>query len=209
VDLFFVNAMLVIFNSIPAFPMDGGRVLRALLATQMPHARATLIAARVGQGIAVLFGIWGVSSGNFILVFIAVFVFIGAKQELTYVQMRSATRDLRVGQVMITQFRTLPLMLRVEEIPTLLSLDDQGVFPMVDDSLRLRGIVSREELIQASRELPRESLANCVARQIPVVRPDTKLEEALELMQRLAEPVLPVVNLSGQIVGLASRAFPR
>lgn len=76
-----LNLMLVAFNMIPAFPMDGGRVLRALLATVLPHARATLIAARIGQVIAVIFGGLGLF-GNPFLLFIAVFVFMGAQQEL-------------------------------------------------------------------------------------------------------------------------------
>jgi Zn-dependent protease len=75
-----VNVMLVLFNLIPAFPMDGGRILRALLAMTMPYARATQIAAWIGQGLAVVFGIFGLF-GNPLLIFIAFFIFAGAQQE--------------------------------------------------------------------------------------------------------------------------------
>lgn len=201
--LLFVNVMLIAFNMIPAFPMDGGRVLRALLATRMEHARATLIAARVGQAVAVGFGVWAVTSGNFILLFIALFVFMGAQQELAYARFRQQARGLRVGQVMNTTFRVLPIGLRVGEVEAALARDAQKVFPFVDDRLLLRGIANREELHQASRELPPDSPVSCVVRQIPVVHPDTTLSEAMDLMQRLAEPVVPVVNPAGQIVGLA------
>ena len=205
-NLFFVNALLIAFNLIPAFPMDGGRVLRALMATQMRHATATLIAARVGQVIAVLFVGAAIMTGNYMLIFIAMFVFLGAQQELAYARLRETALDVRVGQAMITHFQTLPVGLRAGEVPALLSGNEQGVFPLVDDSLHLRGLATRDELLQATRELPPQSPANCVARQIPFVHPETALDEALELMQRLAEPILAVVNASGQIVGLVSQA---
>jgi len=205
-NLFFVNVLLIAFNMIPAFPMDGGRVLRALLATQLRYAMATLIAARVGQVIAVLFIGAAIMTGNYMLIFIAVFVFLGAQQELAYARMRETSLDVRVGQAMITRFQTLPVGLRAGEVPGLLSGNEQSVFPLVDDSLHLRGLATRAELLQAAQELPPQSPANCVARQIPVVHPETALNEALELMQRLAEPILAVVNGSGQIVGLVSQA---
>jgi Zn-dependent protease len=84
-----VNVMLVLFNLIPAFPMDGGRVLRALLAMAMPYARATQIAAWIGQGLAVVFGIFGIF-GNPLLIFIAFFIFVGAQQEVAMARSRGS-----------------------------------------------------------------------------------------------------------------------
>ena len=84
-----VNVMLVLFNLIPAFPMDGGRVLRALLAMVMPYARATQIAAWIGQGLAVVFGIFGIF-GNPLLIFIAFFIFFGAQQEVAMARWRGS-----------------------------------------------------------------------------------------------------------------------
>jgi Zn-dependent protease len=83
--------MLVLFNLIPAFPMDGGRVLRALLAMAMPYARATQIAARIGQGLAVVFAIFGFL-GNPILIFIAMFIFVGAQQEASMTRANRSSR---------------------------------------------------------------------------------------------------------------------
>ena len=84
-----VNVMLVLFNLIPAFPMDGGRVLRALLAMAMPYAQATQIAAWIGQGLAVVFGIFGIF-GNPFLIFIAFFIFVGAQQEAAMARSKGA-----------------------------------------------------------------------------------------------------------------------
>ena len=84
-----VNVMLVLFNLIPAFPMDGGRVLRALLAMAMPYARATQIAAWIGQGLAVVFAIFGIF-GNLLLIFIAFFIFVGAQQEVAMARLKGS-----------------------------------------------------------------------------------------------------------------------
>ena len=115
--LLLVNVLLVAFNLIPAFPMDGGRVLRALLATQMRYAAATRLAARVGQVIAVLFVAASLTRwGGPMLALIAAFVFLGAQQELAYARLRETAQGLRVGQAMITRFHTLPTSLKVAEI---------------------------------------------------------------------------------------------
>ena len=208
--LLVVNILLVAFNMIPAFPMDGGRVLRALLATQMRYSAATRLAARIGQVIAVLFGLASLTPsgsrilgfGGPMLGFIAIFVFLGAQQELAYAQFRETAQNLRVGQAMITRFQALPISLRVGEIAKTLSESNQGVFPFVDEQLHFRGIASREELQRAATQLPPEASASSVARTPPTLTPSTGFGDALELMQQSAEPLLPVVNASGQIVGL-------
>lgn len=203
--LFAMNVTLVVFNMIPAFPMDGGRVLRSLLAMRLPRVQATLIAARTGQVLAVLFAgyaLFFADSTNFILLFIALFVFMGAKQELAQAQMRASAQTLRVGDVMNTSFRALPVDVNVGDLKARLAGNTQEVFPLVDDALHLHGLATRDELLQAIADLPSESLAKSVARTLPALRPETSLHEALETLNRLAEPELPVVNPSSQIVGL-------
>ncbi|MBI2882685.1 MAG: site-2 protease family protein [Candidatus Methylomirabilis oxyfera] len=104
--LMMVNVLLVAFNLIPAFPMDGGRVLRAFLAMRMEYTRATQVAAGLGQGIAVLFGFIGLFTNPFLL-FITLFVWIGAGQEASMAQMKSVLGGIPINRAMLTDFRTL------------------------------------------------------------------------------------------------------
>src|SRR5205085_7061927 len=102
-----INVVLLLFNLLPAFPMDGGRVLRALLATRLSYARATQIAASIGQGCAFVFGFLGLMGGNYMLIFIALFVYIGASQEAALAQMRDVSRRFPVSSAMVREFRSL------------------------------------------------------------------------------------------------------
>src|SRR5690606_27040599 len=106
-NLLVVNVILVIFNLLPAFPMDGGRVLRALIAMRRPYGEATQIAARVGQGMAILFGIVGVLNGAWMLLLIALFIFVGGQAEAAQAELKDAVRGLPVREAMSTRFTTL------------------------------------------------------------------------------------------------------
>src|ERR1700720_3971390 len=135
VNIFKINVWLLLFNLIPAFPMDGGRVLRALLATRLSYARATQVAATVGQGFAFffgivgLFGIPGLFSANPFLIFIAFFVYIGASQEAALAQMRDVSRRFPVSSAMVREFRSLPESATLEEAVDALLATSQHDFP--------------------------------------------------------------------------------
>src|SRR5262249_11682793 len=139
-QLLTINVMLVLFNLLPAFPMDGGRVLRALLATRMTYARATQIAATVGQafaflfGVVGLFGVPGLFHANPFLIFIAFFVYIGASQEAALAQMRDVSRRFPVSSAMVREFRSLAENASLQEAVDALLATSQHDFPVLNGS---------------------------------------------------------------------------
>jgi Zn-dependent protease len=196
-----VNLFLVAFNAIPAFPMDGGRVLRALLATRVRYSLATLIAARVGQGMAGLFVVaYFFGWGSPMLLFIAFFVFLGARQELLYAQMREAARSHRVGDLLGAAYHTIGVEMEPGSVQDVLVGASQEIFPLVDEDLHFLRLATRDELVAYARG-GAVGLAG-LGKVVPTLQTDTNLEVALEEMQKAQEPVLPVVNAGGQVVGL-------
>jgi Zn-dependent protease len=161
--LFVINSGLVIFNLIPAFPMDGGRVLRASLALRMDYVQATQVAASLGQAMALLFGFLGLFSFNPFLVFIALFVWMGAAAEASMVQIRSALGGIPVRQAMITDFQTVSPHNRLEEVAAHVIAGFQQDFPVLDDQ-RLVGMLMRVDLLKALAEHGAEERVSTVMR---------------------------------------------
>ena len=141
------NVFLAGFNLLPAFPMDGGRALRALLATRMEYTRATQHAAMIGQGMAILFGFIGLQ-GNPMLIFIALFVWIGAGQEASMVQMKSALAGIPFRRAMLTHFRTLRPTSTLGDAVDFLLTGSQQDFPVMANG-RLEGMLTRSDLVKA------------------------------------------------------------
>jgi Zn-dependent protease/CBS domain-containing protein len=204
-DLLTINIVLVLFNLIPAFPMDGGRILRALLATKLPYARATQIAASVGQFVALLFCMYGLFSGNFLLIFIALFVYLGAQQEAAAAQMRDAARNFRVGDAMITDFRSLPPDATLNDAVEALLRTSQHDFPIVDAAGVPQGVLTRTDLIRALRESgPSAPVAPVMNRSVRAVPPWSPFDEAYRLMNEAQAPALLVTDNSGRLMGLVT-----
>jgi Zn-dependent protease/CBS domain-containing protein len=197
------NVFLLLFNLLPAFPMDGGRVLRAVLAMRMNYVRATELAARVGQGFAFFFGFVGLIT-NPILLLIALFVYLGAAQEAAVAQMRNITARLPVSAAMVRDFQLLPLDASAYEAVELLLSTSQHEFPVVDDAGRLRGIVTRDALISALRRGYRGAVADLMHPDVPAVSWTAALDEAFELMTERQCPALAVVNDMGQVIGIVT-----
>jgi CBS domain-containing protein len=208
-NIFKLNVYLLLFNLIPAFPMDGGRVLRALLATRMTYARATQVAATVGQafaflfGIVGLFGIPGLYPSNPFLIFIALFVYLGASQEAALAQMRDVSRRFPVSSAMVREFRTLPETATLQEAVDALLATSQHDFPVLDGSGNVAGILTRHDLIAALRKDDGAiQVGDVMRRDIPTVTTGTRFEEAFRIMQECNCPVVPVLDSMKRLVGL-------
>jgi Zn-dependent protease len=147
-QLLAINILLVLFNLLPAFPMDGGRILRALLATRLSYVRATQVAASIGQGFAFVFGFIGLLWNPF-LIFIALFVYIGASQEAALAQMKDVSRRFPVSSAMVREFRTLSKDSSLQEAVDALLATSQHDFPVVDEGGNVAGILTRHDLIAA------------------------------------------------------------
>lgn len=141
-----VNLFIALFNLLPAFPMDGGRVLRALLASVMARPKATRLAARAGQAMAFLFGLAGLMMGNPLLVLIGVFVFFAAGAESADVALQDMARHLCARDAMITQFETLVRDDRLEAAAAALIRSTQHEFPVLEADGTLAGFLTREAL---------------------------------------------------------------
>src|SRR5512135_1592345 len=148
--LLVVNVFLVLFNLLPAFPMDGGRVLRSLLAMRLEYARATRIAARIGQGMAALFGFAGLF-GNPMLLLIALFVWIGADQEAAAVEMKSSFSGVRVREAMLTDFRGVSPQDTVGDAVRLLLAGSQQDFPVLEKG-EVVGVLTHTRLLETLRD---------------------------------------------------------
>ena len=201
-QLMVINVWLVLFNLLPAFPMDGGRVLRALLATRLNYARATQVAATVGQGCAFIFGFIGLF-GNPMLIFIALFIYIGASQEAAVAQMRDVSRGMPVSSAMLRDFRTLSSDATVFEAVDALLATSQHDFPVVEPGGAIAGVLLRNDLIAAlRRDDPALRVGDIMRREVPTVTIGTPFDEAFRVMQQSNCPAVPVVDRRQRLVGL-------
>jgi stage IV sporulation protein FB len=204
--LFSINTALLMFNLLPVFPMDGGRVLRAVLALWLRYERATWIAATIGQSLAVVLGIAALLLHAPVLLFIAIFVFLGAGSESAQVRVREAARGLRVADAMLTRFARLPAEARLSEASELLLHAAQHTIPLVDTSGGLVGVLDRNGLIAGLQEAGPDGLAlDYARRELPLVEPGLLLTEAFGMMERTGSSALAVFNGRGDLVGLCTQ----
>jgi stage IV sporulation protein FB len=199
-----VNVFLALFNLIPAFPMDGGRVLRALLATRFGYVRATQIAASVGQFVAFVLGFIGLF-GNPLLIFIAVFVYLAAAAEAHLVAIRAISQGVPVTAAMMTEFATLTPDAHIDAAVETLLRTSQGEFPVVDGQGRPVGLLTRNDVVRALKERgPDARVGEAMSDKFPTLGHRHCLDEAFRLLQEKSLPAVGIVNAAQRLIGLVT-----
>jgi Zn-dependent protease/CBS domain-containing protein len=201
----YLNVVLAVFNLLPAFPLDGGRILRALLASRLGAVRATDISSAVGQLFAVAFFLVGLLGGNFLLALVAVFIYFGATGEAQMVRQQELTRGLSVSDVMGTKPRTetvTPYHTFGQVLDSIIH-GYQEDFPVVDEGGNLVGMLTRDEIMAAAHSPERySSVRDLMKTNVPTVSAQADLfEEGLPTLQQSGLRALPVTE-NGELVGM-------
>jgi len=197
----FGNLTLFLFNLLPAYPMDGGRILRSVLALRRPEEEATRVAAGAGQVLAALLGLAGLLWGNFILVFVALFVYLGASQEGMAARGRILTSGFPVHAAMISDFRTLQHGETIRDAGNLLLATSQHDFPVMHGESVI-GLLTRSALVRAMlTDGPDAYVSSAMDREYARVSPDAPLTEALPLVSGTGACAL-VMDDEGKLKGM-------
>ena len=202
-DLRMVNFGLAAFNLIPAFPMDGGRILRALLGFRMNYVRATTIAAAVGKGIALIFIALGIVVVNPVLPLIGVFILFSAGTEEQYLRLRSLVKDVRLNEVVMNDYDSLQGDLKVCEAASILMTNHSKYF-MLMEGVKPVGSINRLEIVKALAEKRYgEQLRNLVKGEVILLEGTQTADEVLEQLGRDDERLYPVME-DGKFEGVVS-----
>jgi Zn-dependent protease len=197
----FGNLALFLFNLLPAYPMDGGRILRSVLALSRPVEQATRIAAGAGQGLAIVMGLAGLLWGNFMLMFVALFVYLGAFQEGAAARGRIFTSGYPVSAAMITDLRTLTHGQTIRDAGNLLLSTSQHDFPVMHGDAVI-GVLTRSALVNAMlTQGPEAYVSSAMSRDFIRVPPEMPLTEALPKLSTPGACVL-VMDNQDRLVGM-------
>lgn len=200
-----VNLFLAVFNLLPAFPMDGGRVLRAVLSLFMPRVQATRWAATAGQLMAFAFGLISLTSGNLVLLLIAVFILMAAQAESSDVALRDMAKTLRAREAMITSFESLAPEDSLQAAASALIRTTQHEFPVLDEAGRPVGVLTRRAIFHAAEEHHETArVDSAMARDIPTLPLEAKLDRVLDALQGGA-PAVAVTDPEGRMIGYVTR----
>lgn len=197
-NLMFINLWLAVFNLIPAFPMDGGRVLRALLSFKMERHKATYVAARVGQIFAIGFVLLGLYSNPFLII-IGLFIAFGAQAEAEFTQAKFMMRGYTVGNVVMKQYQTLHPADTIKDALSML-LNGQNKSFLVMDENQVLGTLDRDDIIKAlSQQGENAIIKNVMNSNVISLKTEMSLENAWQLMQQ--HKILMPVYANHQLIG--------
>ncbi len=200
--MWYFNAILGAFNLIPAFPMDGGRVLRSFLAQKMGYVKATRAAAEVGRFMAIAMAVFGLIGGNVWLILIALFVYLGAGEEERHVTLEGMLSRFKIADIMTPNpICVTPDTPKDEVLELMLKYKHLG-YPVVDEYGRILGIVTLKDLI----EKPGERVEDVMTRNVVVTTPDASADKILKIMTEKGIGRIPVVDESGRVIGIVTRS---
>jgi CBS domain-containing protein len=182
--------------------MDGGRILRSLLAMRMDYRRATGIAVVVGQAMAFLFGLYGFAYGQYFLILIAIFVWMGAGQEGAQTSIRQLLGNTTVGQGMIRQPWSLAPEYPLSRAVELTLSTAQSDFPVLDREGQVVGLLTLQDLLSALQVRPDAPVSEAMRRDFPTARPEERLADVQPRIAQAGGRAIPVVTMSGQLTGL-------
>ena len=202
--IFVYNIFLAVFNLLPAFPMDGGRVFRSLLAMKLDYVKATRIAASVGRGLAVLMGIYGLFNGGIFLTLIAIFIYSGATQEEQMVRLRGSLRGYKVQQAYTPSAYQLSPYHNLQHVVDFMLISGQSSFPVSQGELYV-GFLTRAKLEQALQTRgPHTWISDVMRRDVLPVSLSTDIYQVRQRLDGEQLDALPVVE-NGRCVGLITR----
>jgi Zn-dependent protease len=202
-NLLIVNAALAVFNLIPAFPMDGGRVLRALLGFKLNYIQATTIAATVGKVIAILFIVAGIILINPILPAIGIFIIFSAGAEEYYLRLKSLVKGIKLNEVLMYDYNSLQANMTVQEASTVLNNNHSKYFILMDGT-NPAGTINRMEIIKELADMHyNEPIKNLVKEKPEPLNGNKEIETVLEKLARNDERIYPVMD-NGNFIGVVS-----
>ena len=199
-----VNLAFGLFNLLPAYPMDGGPALRAILSAFTDSASAARLSGKVGSFVAVALAIGGLLFNNIVLAMVGFFVFLSGRQESTFAAARLMLEGLRVRAAMTTQYITIATYESLEHAANLLLRSTQSDFPVVGDDGRFMGMLTRNDLLrEMSQRGPMGRVIDAARRGERILSPDEKLDDLLEQFSGFPQGSMPVLE-EGKLVGILS-----
>lgn len=199
--IYWINLILAVFNLIPAFPMDGGRILRAILAGRMGYRKATRIAVNFGHIFALLFGYFGLVHGHIILIIIAVFIYMAASSEELQVNIKETLKKFTIKDIIPSEFIKLEKTATLSKVLELIFHSHQEDFPVVEGE-RMIGFVTRHDIINGIHTRgTTASVSGIMRRDFPVLSERDSLDRAQNIMQENNLKALPITR-AGNVIGV-------